>query len=61
MTELSPWLDIIQDDVNGDWEDGGSTYTPWGGWTNILKTGNLVYEFGLVGDTATSQRLLDFS
>jgi len=59
LSELSPWLDIIQDDVNGDPEDGGSYYEPWGGWTNILRTGNLVYEFGLVGDSATSQRLLD--
>jgi hypothetical protein len=59
LTELSPWLDMIQDDVNGDDWDGGSFYDPWNPWVNILKTGNLVYEFGLVGDSKASQRLLD--
>lgn len=54
LTELDPWLDVIQNDVNGDGEDGGSMYDPeWGGWENILKTGNLLYEFALVGDTSS--------
>lgn len=46
LSEVNPWLDVIQNDM-----DGGSDYTPYGGWTNILKTGNLIYEFGLVGDS----------
>ncbi len=58
--ELSLWIDVIQDDVNGDPFDGGSAYVPgWGGWVNILKTGNLLYEMGLVGDTAATPRVQD--
>jgi hypothetical protein len=57
--ELSLWIDAIQDPVNGDADDGGSYYTPYGGWVNILKTGNLLYEMGLVGDTADSTRVQD--
>ena len=57
--ELSIWIDVIQDDVNGDSNDGGSHYTPNGGWVNILKTGNLVFEMVLVGDTVGDQRLID--
>ncbi|OGN96834.1 MAG: hypothetical protein A2Z71_09000 [Chloroflexi bacterium RBG_13_50_21] len=59
LTELSPWLDMMQDDVNGDPDDGGSWYDPWNPWVNILKTGNLIYEFGLVGDGVNSQRMID--
>jgi hypothetical protein len=58
-TELNPWLDMMQDDVDGDPNDGGSWYAPGWSWVNILKTGNLIYEFGLVGDNNTSPRLLD--
>ena len=57
--ELSLWIDAIQDDVDGDSWDGGSHYTPNGGWVNILKTGNLIYEMGLVGDTVNDQRVQD--
>jgi hypothetical protein len=57
--ELTTWLDVIQDDVNGDADDGGSWYDPGWPWVNILKTGNLIYEFGLVGDDATAPRLQD--
>ncbi len=57
--ELSLWIDVIQDDVDGDADDGGSAYTPYGGWVNILKTGNLLYEMGLVGDTAAATRVQD--
>jgi hypothetical protein len=57
--ELSIWIDVIQDDVNGDTNDGGSHYIPYGGWVNILKTGNLLYEMALVGDTIDTQRVTD--
>jgi hypothetical protein len=57
--ELSIWIDAIQDDVNGDADDGGSYYTPFGGWVNILKTGNLIFEMVLVGDDAGTPRLQD--
>jgi hypothetical protein len=57
----SLWIDVIQDDVNGDADDGGSWYDPtWPySWANILKTGNLVYEMGLVGDDAETPRVQD--
>jgi len=49
--ELSIWIDVIQDDVDGDPDDGGSYYDPdWPGWVNILKTGNLIFEMTFVGD-----------
>jgi hypothetical protein len=56
---LSPWLDAIQDDVNGDTNDGGSHYTVGGGWVNVLKTGNLLFEFAFVGDTVGVGRVDD--
>jgi hypothetical protein len=57
--ELSIWIDVIQDDVNGDTDDGGSWYEPYWPWVNILKTGNLIFEMVLVGDTAGTPRLQD--
>ena len=57
--ELSIWIDLIQDDVDGDDWDGGSWYDPWSPLVNILKTGNLIYEMALVGDTAGSPRVQD--
>ena len=57
--ELTLWIDVIQDDVNGDLDDGGSWYDPYSPWVNILKTGNLLYEMGLVGDDASTGRVMD--
>jgi hypothetical protein len=57
--ELSIWIDTIQDDVNGDPDDGGSWYEPYWSWVNILKTGNLIFEMVLAGDTAGTPRLQD--
>lgn len=57
--EHTVWIDVIQDDVNGDPDDGGSWYDPSWSWVNILKTGNLLYEMGLVGDDVTTQRVID--
>jgi len=56
---LNSWADYIQNDVDGDTNDGGSGYTNPDDWVNILKTGNLIFEFGLVGDTADSTRVQD--
>jgi len=57
-SELSIWIDAIQDDVNGDPNDGGSYYTATSpGWVNLLKTGNLLFEMAFVGDTATTPRV----
>ncbi len=57
--ELSIWIDVIQDDVDGDINDGGSWYEPYWSWVNTLKTGNLIFEMVLVGDTNTTPRLQD--
>ena len=60
-TELNWWIDWVQDDVNGDANDGGSWYSypgdPEG--VNILKTGNLIFEMTFVGDTPTTPRVTD--
>jgi hypothetical protein len=57
--ELNLWIDVIQDDIDGDTHDGGSWYDPYSHWVNILKTGNLIYEMGLVGDGPDAPRVLD--
>ena len=56
---LSPWLDFIQDDVDGDFRDGGSWYTDGWAWVNLLKTGNLLLEFAYLGDTVGVGRVDD--
>ncbi len=62
---LNSWVDYIQndpgvaDDGGEDDPDGGSGYVSPDNWVNILKTGNLIFEAGLVGDTADSQRVLN--
>lgn len=56
--ELNIWIDYIQNDVDGDTDDGGSGYTdPNDGWVNILKTGNLLYEMGFYGDIESTPRV----
>lgn len=57
--ELNIWIDYIQNDVNGDANDGGSGYDHPDSWVNILKTGNLLAQMALVGDTAASARVQD--
>jgi hypothetical protein len=61
--ELNIWIGTIQDPVDGDADDGGSYYNPaWlpdNPWVNILKTGNLLQQMALVGDTASTGRVLD--
>lgn len=41
---LTNWVDVIQSPTNG-----GSCYTPNGGWENVLKTGNLIFQFTMLG------------
>jgi len=57
--ELNIWIDYIQNDVNGDPEDGGSGYTSSNDWVNVLKTGNLLYQMRLYGDSETDQRVIN--
>lgn len=66
-TELNVWIDNIQTDVNSAWCDnidsgdciGGSGYTQSGSWVNILKTGNLIEEMTLFGDSNTESRVVN--
>ena len=61
--ELDVWIDYIQNDVDGDPEDGGADYEgPEGGhelWVNILKTGNLLLQMAFVGDTEETPRVMN--
>ncbi len=60
---LSGWLDIIQnqpgvaDDGFEFDPDGGSGYTIASDWVNVLKTGNLLFEFAFVGDDVSNTRV----
>jgi hypothetical protein len=61
-TELALWIDWVQDDVDGDPQDGGSAYsTGWGLgiWVNSLKTGNLLTQMAFVGDAPSDTRVVD--
>ncbi|MDH4208225.1 MAG: hypothetical protein OEV76_05075 [Anaerolineae bacterium] len=49
----------IQNDVNGDPEDGGSGYQDPNNWVNTLKTGNLLQQMALYGDGPPTQRVKD--
>jgi hypothetical protein len=58
-TGLDPWIDYIQNDVDGDPNDGGAGYAHPDQWVNILKTGNLLFQMAFVGDKITDQRVQD--
>jgi hypothetical protein len=59
------WIDYIQNDVDGDQYDGGSSYfdpndtLPGYQTVNILETGNLIFEMAWYGDDPTTQRVVD--
>jgi len=57
--ELNIYIDYIQNDVNGDTNDGGSGYDGPESWVNILKTGNLIFEMAFYGDTLDTPRVQD--
>jgi hypothetical protein len=59
--ELNAWIDLVQDDVDGDTNDGGSWYSHPGDavGVNVLKTGNLILEMAFVGDTPDVPRVVD--
>jgi len=61
-TELDFWIDWVQEDVDGDPQDGGSAYSvSWGHgiWVNSLKTGNLLTQMAFVGDAPSDTRVVD--
>jgi hypothetical protein len=55
--ELNIWIGYIQNPVDGDANDGGSGYESPDDWVNILKTGTLLQEMALVGDTLATPRV----
>jgi hypothetical protein len=59
--ELNAWIERVQDDVNGDTNDGGSWYSHPGDpvGVNILKTGNLILEMAFVGDSPDTTRVIE--
>ena len=62
--ELNAFMTCIQDPVDGDADDGGSWYrnindTSIFIGTNILKTGNLIFEMAFVGDEPNASRVVD--
>ena len=59
FSELNMWVDYIQTDVVGGTNDGGSGYTAPNNWVNILKTGNLLNQMVLLGDTKVTPRVQD--
>jgi PKD repeat protein len=59
LDELNIWIDYIQNDVDGDQMDGGSGYGQPDSWVNSYKTGHLIYQMHLVGDTAQTGRVRD--
>ncbi|MEG0325807.1 MAG: hypothetical protein RR618_04695, partial [Cellulosilyticaceae bacterium] len=51
-SKLNNWIDFIQNDING-----GSGYQESTTWVNMLKTGSLIQQMRLMGDTLSSSRL----
>jgi hypothetical protein len=58
-TRLSTWNDFIQSDVVGP-TFGGAAYTDsYLGWYNVYKTGHLLFNRSLCGDTVATPRVQD--
>ena len=57
-SELSIWIDFIQDDVDGDGNDGGAGYN-FPGSGNLYRTGHLLSMMRLAGDTPFTGRVQD--
>ncbi|WP_455392585.1 PKD domain-containing protein [[Eubacterium] cellulosolvens] len=55
---LNVWINNIQDPVDGDANgyDGGSHYRVGYGSSNLLRTGNLIFEMTFYGDAPTTER-----
>ncbi|MEM4251639.1 MAG: hypothetical protein QW828_07390, partial [Candidatus Bathyarchaeia archaeon] len=64
-SELNIWIGYIQNtgqDVDGglmpgSQADGGSGYSTPDSWVNILKTGSMLQQMALIGDTAATPRV----
>jgi len=51
--ELNKWIDYIQNDMDGDKNDGGSGYSNPDEGANIYLTGGLIHEIAFYGDNKT--------
>ena len=58
LTRLSTWNDYIQNDTAG-LSFGGAGYGDPAGWVNVYKTGHLLFNQSLCGDTVAAQRVQD--
>jgi hypothetical protein len=58
LSRLSIWNGFIQSTTPGP-EFGGAAYTEYGGWINTYKTGHLLFNQSLCGDTVATQRVQD--
>lgn len=59
LTRLSTWNDFIQSHTPGA-TFGGAAYTSsYPGWYNVYKTGHLLFNQALCGDTVATQRVQD--
>jgi hypothetical protein len=58
LDRLALWNEYIQDHVAGP-DFGGAGYTQSGSWTNVYKTGHLLFAQSLTGLTLASQRVQD--
>ena len=57
ITRLSTWNDFIQSQTPGP-TFGGAAYTSnYPGWYNVYKTGHLLFNRSLCGDTVATQRV----
>ena len=58
-TELNEWTDYIQNDVDGDADDGGAGYTFPEQRCNSYKTGHILFQMKWLGEDPESQRVQD--
>jgi len=58
-SELSVWINSIQKGQTSAVDDGGSGYTTRDEWDNTAKTGALIAQMELIGDTRNTSRVLN--
>jgi hypothetical protein len=59
LTRLSTWNDFIQSQTAGPTFGGAAYATDYMGWYNVYKTGHLLFNRSLCGDTVATQRVQD--
>ena len=59
LDRLSIWNDYIQSHVDDATFGGAGYVSDWPGWINTYKTGHLIFNQALCGDTLSTQRVQD--